>query len=93
MRILDFIQSKMLAVWHIPHSTPTQRNPLGGLTTDFLPLERILLLILFLILFYPPLKERDDPQLEKERKTILRLSAIAGALTLLMRFMRSRFAQ
>lgn len=93
MRFFDVVQSEMLSVWFIPHHTPNSSRVFdsSNIDFDFVPIERILLLVLFLILFFPLLKERKNPELEKERRAILKLSAIAGALALLMRLMRLIF--
>lgn len=51
-------------------------------------IERILFIFLFVILIRPLLKEQTDPELEKSRINLLRLSAIAGILAIVIRIYR-----
>lgn len=94
MRFFDFINLKIYSVWYIPHKpNPDDQVQIPNLDFDFISAERILLLIVFLILFIPLLKEQKDPQFEKQRRSILKLSAIAGALAILMKILKLVFSR
>lgn len=86
MGILDSLQYHSIK-YSLRESLPTLNSePLGF--QDLVPLERVLLLAIFLILFIPPAKRSENTELDKQKNAILKLSALAGTLAIAMRFIR-----
>lgn len=55
---------------------------------ELVPVERVVLLVVFLILFLPLKNKSENAEREKQRRTILTLSALAGILAIAMRMIR-----
>ncbi len=89
MNFLAYWFQNINVVWYISHTGP--KLPAMGSLPQFpqaITLERISLLILFLILTKPLLKIQKDPKLENERLRTLKFAALFGILTLGFRFYR-----
>lgn len=88
MKFLNFGMNQIFAVAYTPHSG----NQLQSTELVKLPylvsIEKVLLILLFVILIKPLLKTQKDPQLEKQRIDILKLSTILGGLALIVHFYR-----
>lgn len=88
MSFLTLIIYQIFAVSYVPHSL----NQVSPIELPHLPhlisIERFLLLSLFIFLVRPLLREQKDPIMEKQRIDILKLSAFAGGLALVLHFYR-----
>ncbi len=88
MNFLSLNMNQIFAVSYVPHSI----NQISPIELPHLPhlisVERFLLLLLLIFLVRPLMREQKDPKMQKQRVHILRLSAIAGGLALVIHFYR-----
>lgn len=90
MRVFEFPYLNSLGIALHEWFPLTGQSIFGGLFAlrELIPIERIVLLVIFLILFIPLTNKSENSHREKQRKTILTLSALAGILAIALRIFR-----
>ena len=88
MNLLTLWMNQAYALSYVPLTGPNIQHVELPSFPELVHIEGLLFFILFVLLVKPLLKQRKDDNLEKERIQILKLSAIVGALAMILRFYR-----